>query len=136
MWRAVGPTLMQSMRVGFTEWLPKLFNAKGAVGAGLLFHSEKLGDGSMNKYNPEWLKAPQQNQSNELQKTAEYFQQRRLSGAVLAANRVNFSRLDHQINVFQGHDPGKTFGDLSHFQNGPHHFTSASTILQGRNPGR
>ena len=75
MWRAVGPTLMQSMRVGFTEWLPKLFNAKGAVGAGLLFHSEKLGDGSMNKYNPEWLKAPQQAQGNELQKTAEYFQQ-------------------------------------------------------------
>ena len=75
MWRAVGPTLMQSMRVGFTEWLPKLFNAKGAVGAGLLFHSEKLGDGTMNKYNPEWLKAPQQNTGNELQKTAEHFQQ-------------------------------------------------------------
>src|SRR5690606_9651735 len=68
----------------------------------------------------------------------EHFHQRRLAGPVFPHQRVDFTVLDGEIDVFERVHTGKALGDAAHFENGGH---GASTLGcdGGRdpdNPGR
>src|ERR1700677_4673813 len=60
-------------------------------------------------------------------KSVQDLHQSALAGAVLPQQRVNFSRLDGEVNFAVGHDAGESLDDLPHRERGQVHLLKANS---------
>ena len=59
----------------------------------------------------------------------EHLHQRRLAGAVLAADGVDLARLDREVDVAQRLDAGERLGDAAHLQDRVHRALDACSLV-------